>query len=293
MTSQGLITGNKVEANVETKFKDRKCKFCGDMHTFGKKNCKAAGKQCDNCGKKDHLAKVCRSSKKTESSKVESAAESGQGLGSQVAAGAHRVADSNWACGALQGEEINDEFESYQSPDHGFYHENKSFDMYSSSFNSQKNIKEVIRAKQKIGVTRPGQLKRGKISKIKSKKVRQPTLVNNEILMNIAALTLVMLTGTAILSTLPSQQGNVSSAQAAEVSNGTLVLGHHVYHKGKGWLRQGARAKPMVELYSRLDMSAYKALGLKPPAKQVRVSGGQHLADTGASICLGGKSYLE
>ena len=39
-------------------------------------------------------------------------------------------------------------------------------------------------------------------------------------------------------------------------------------------------------------MSAYKALGLKPPAKQSRVSGGQHLADTGASICLGGKDYL-
>ena len=103
---------------------------------------------------------------------------------------------------------------------------------------------------------------------------------------------MVLLTRSAIMSSLPSNEGQVSSAQVAEVSHGSLVLGHHVYHKGRGWLKQAARSKPMVNLYSRLDISAYKALGLKPPAKQLSVSGGQHLADTGASICLGGKAYL-
>ena len=84
----------------------------------------------------------------------------------------------------------------------------------------------------------------------------------------------------------------MSSVQAVEVTNGSLRLGHHVYHRGKGWLKQAARSKPMSDLYSRLDMDAYKALGLKPPVKQMKVSWGRHLADTGASICLGGKGYL-
>ena len=48
----------------------------------------------------------------------------------------------------------------------------------------------------------------------------------------------------------------------------------------------------MVDLHSTLDINAYKALGLKPPAKQAIKSWGQHLADTGASICLGGRTYL-
>ena len=78
----------------------------------------------------------------------------------------------------------------------------------------------------------------------------------------------------------------------ATVSQGRLVIGHHVYHRGRGWLKQAARSKPIVRLNSRIDMNAYKSLGLKPPAKQAKVSGGQHLADTEASICLGGKTYL-
>ena len=83
-----------------------------------------------------------------------------------------------------------------------------------------------------------------------------------------------LLTGSAILSSLPSDLGQVSPAQVAAVSHGKIILGHHVHHKSRGWLRQVARFKPMVKLYSRLDMSVYKALGLKPPAKQAVVSGG-------------------
>ena len=101
-----------------------------------------------------------------------------------------------------------------------------------------------------------------------------------------------LLIGSAILSTLPSGPGHESPTQVAAVSQGKVVIGHHTYHKVKGWVKQSAKAKPMVCLQSKLDMSAYKALGLKPPMKQAIPSVGHHLADTGASICLGGRSYL-
>ena len=150
------------------------------------------------------------------------------------------------------------------------------------------NSGESLQLNQRRG--HPGQLKRG-ITK-KKKIVGQPThdkVKSSEIM---TMLIMTLLTGSAILSSLPSSQGEISSAQVAEVSQGKLVIGHHVYCEGKGWLKQATRSKPMVGLNSKLDMSAYKALGLKPPAKQANISVGQHLADTGASICLGGKSYL-
>ena len=73
---------------------------------------------------------------------------------------------------------------------------------------------------------------------------------------------MTLLTGSTILSTLPTSDGCVSSAQSVNVCQGSLKLGHHIYHKGKGWLKQAARKKPMINLYSRLDMDAYKALEL-------------------------------
>ena len=69
------------------------------------------------------------------------------------------------------------------------------------------------------------------------------------------------------MSTFPSDKGAISNSQSVEVSEGSIILGHHVYDKGRGWLRKAARVKPLVNLYSKLDMSAYKALGIKPPAK--------------------------
>ena len=127
MTSQGLMSGNKVNVNLEIKGKDMKCKFCGDPHIFGKKNCKAAGKQCEKCGKKDHFAKVCRSGKKPEgTTKVESAAEAGRSTGTRVEPDPQQAADRNWACGALQGEEVDQPFQTYQDSNTGFYDENKN-----------------------------------------------------------------------------------------------------------------------------------------------------------------------
>ena len=93
---------------------------------------------------------------------------------------------------------------------------------------------------------------------------------------------MICLTGSAILSTFPSVPGFASSTQVASVTQGSLVLGHHVHDKIRGWVRQSAKKKPTVSLKSKLDMSAYKALGLKPPVRQANPSAGQHLADTGA-----------
>ena len=185
MTSQGLMSGNKVESVTEPIKKVKNCKFCGDSHIFGKKNCKAAGKECVNCGKKDHLAKVCRSSKKSEA-KVEAA----EGAGTQVQAGAQRVADSNWACGALQGEEVDHCFTSYQNSQHGFYNENKTFDTYTPCFYSDKNYEEVLKNKEKRGATHPGFIKRGNKNK-RSKKVGSPTLVKTKSSLGIAELGIV------------------------------------------------------------------------------------------------------
>ena len=56
--SQGMMTGVKVDAVVEKKSFNKKCKFCGDTHRWGKKNWKAAGKKYDKCGKSDHFSKV-------------------------------------------------------------------------------------------------------------------------------------------------------------------------------------------------------------------------------------------
>ena len=119
-----------------------------------------------------------------------------------------------------------------------------------------------------------------------------PTLVQGTVSEQMAALAMTLITGSVILSSLPSDKGELSSAQVAHVSQGKLVIGHHVYAKGRGWLKQAARAKPMLALHTIIDMSAYKAMGLRPPAKQAKSSEGQHLADTGPSICLGGKTYL-
>ena len=38
------------------------CRYCGEIHKWGSKNCSAYGKSCRKCGKSNHIAKVCRSS---------------------------------------------------------------------------------------------------------------------------------------------------------------------------------------------------------------------------------------
>ena len=98
--------------------------------------------------------------------------------------------------------------------------------------------------------------------------------------------------GSIILST--RGEGYASPAQAAIVTQQGQMerLSHHVFVKGKGWMRQAAKSKPMVLVTAKVDKAAYTALQVKAPLSTTRVSEGYQLADTGASICLGGKQFM-
>ena len=87
-------------------------------------------------------------------------------------------------------------------------------------------------------------------------------------------------------------EGEVSLAQKAIVSQTQERLTHHVHVKGRGWVRKGAKEKPMLLMQSKVDLSAYLVLKVKAPLRPERISEGYHLTDTGASICLGGKQYM-
>ena len=101
---------------------------------------------------------------------------------------------------------------------------------------------------------------------------------------------MALMAGSAILTALP--QGQASQAQVALVTQASSKLSHHTYDKNRGWTRQASRRKPMVLVQSRVDLPAYAALKLSAPTHPVRVSEGHHLADTGASICLGGRQFM-
>ena len=145
-TCCGAVSHNKVHA----KPKERKCKFCGEHHILGKKNCGAAGKHCENCGKKDHLSKVCWSRKKAEElPKSEAASQVHLGRGVHVKAGPQHAAGHNWACGALQDEEANQMFNSYQDTNTGFY---------SADLISQNKLKRGIKNKQKSKISKKSRI---------------------------------------------------------------------------------------------------------------------------------------
>ena len=42
----------------------KSCRYCGEKHKWGSRYCSAYGKVCRNCGKRNHVTKVCRSSGK-------------------------------------------------------------------------------------------------------------------------------------------------------------------------------------------------------------------------------------
>ena len=128
--------------------------------------------------------------------------------------------------------------------------------------------------------------KRNKMSK--NKKVGPPTLDNSSTCLVKAMLTIM--TGSAIMSALP--EGHASQTQAELVMQVGGKLGHHVYDKNRGWIRQESKPKPMILVQSRVDRSAYAALQLSAPKGPIKVLEGYHLADTGASICLGGRQFM-
>ncbi|KAK3787110.1 hypothetical protein RRG08_030273 [Elysia crispata] len=64
--SQATESLNKVAFKVKgshpekSSFTKSTCKFCGGDHPFVKSKCPAYGRNCGNCGGRDHFAKVCK-----------------------------------------------------------------------------------------------------------------------------------------------------------------------------------------------------------------------------------------
>ena len=299
-SSLNLMTGGRGSVSAAN-LKEKRCRYCGDTHILGRRHCKAANHLCEKCGKTGHFTKVCKSKKPFEKpTEVKPKAEIEDKAKVEAASEFNWAAGSSWVCAATSANQDESHESDYE------YSENKNFYFYKTCFNNHGISKEVKIDHKKIGATHPGQKeeiqekigashpgpkKRGKTKNFK--KVGSPTLDNSKsVIEGLVSLAMICLTGSAILSTFASVPGHATSSQVASVTQGSIVLGHHVHDKIRGWVRQSAKRKPTVTLESKLDMSAYKALGLKPPIKQATPSVGQHLADTGASICLGSRTYL-
>ncbi|XP_058444113.1 uncharacterized protein LOC131425874 [Malaya genurostris] len=70
---------NKVSKSAGyLKNKSLRCKFCGDIHEFAKRNCPAFGKRCHRCKRKNHFEKVCKATgnaKNRKSSRIKEVKE--------------------------------------------------------------------------------------------------------------------------------------------------------------------------------------------------------------------------
>ena len=305
--SQGLMSGNLV-GEVDRKIK---CRYCDSQHPKGRMNCKADGKKCEKCGKMNHLAKACKSRPSNPAEKQSTVAEKQEVKETQQGvSAAWNYPDGNWACRVdITTEPNNEEFNLFKS------YENKDFKNYTCDIISHyeqaglySDAKEVLNIKNEIGPPTPEILKNKaknikrkkkkvgqpalvktikEASKYKKKKVGQPTLVSSS---SLIVAVMAIMTGSAIMSALP--EGSASTAQAAVVTQSGSKLGHHVYNKTRGWMRQASKPKPMMMVQSRVDLPAYAALKLRAPVHPLRIAEGYHLADTGASICLGGRQFM-
>ena len=303
--SQGLMSGNLV-ADVTKKLK---CRFCGDQHQRGKQFCKAAGKKCEKCGKVGHFTKVCFS-KPNKAKNDDGAPNTVEKEVKSEANMAWGYQDGNWACRTdpiqsgdqfendCQDVSLFNSFKSFENKYSEFYGPDFASILKHDLFNEKQRselrnvlgLKEVLKHDKSIKkVGTPSLVSRKEAIKklnCKSKKVGQPTLVSNPSLM--VGTVFTVMAASAILSSRGA--GWASHVQKSLVTQGKLT--HHVHVKGKGWVKRAAKSKPMILLQSRLDMSAYTDLQLNSPKQTVIVSEGYHLADTGASICLGGKQYM-
>ena len=120
------------------------------------------------------------------------------------------------------------------------------------------------------------------------KKAGKPTLGTSY--SDMLSMVMTIMTGSVIKSAVIA--GQVSAVQSVLVTQMGQKLSHHVYTKQRGWVKQAAKNKPMVLVQAKVDLPAYIALQIPTPRVPVRVSEGYHLADTGASICLGGKQFM-
>ncbi len=64
----------KKNTRTSNTFKAKSCRYCGKIH--GKGQCLAYGKICSSCGKSNHFAAVCLTSKRVKAVHVENHSES-------------------------------------------------------------------------------------------------------------------------------------------------------------------------------------------------------------------------
>ena len=67
---------NSYERGKGKKIQKPDCKYCGTQHTFRKELCPAFGKICSSCGKGNHFARVCQSSRKVNVARVSANSDS-------------------------------------------------------------------------------------------------------------------------------------------------------------------------------------------------------------------------
>ena len=106
--SLNLMSGQSAPEVSKVDARDKKCRYCGDNHTPGKNNCKAAGNKCEKCDKMGHFAKVCRSKAKAQKKKSADS-KAGEKSGDAIDA-------ANWVCAVSSYEsEPNKSFYCYDS----------------------------------------------------------------------------------------------------------------------------------------------------------------------------------
>ena len=67
---------------------------------------------------------------------------------------------------------------------------------------------------------------------------------------------------------------------------------HHVYMKSKGWVKQSPKEKPFVNLSVQFDKQSANHLAMVVPNRLIRKVSVYAMADTGASVCMAGRSII-
>ena len=295
----------------------QKCEKCGKVGHFSK--------VCMSSSNREHRSTPQAEAKEVKQNKQEGPVRQAQpGAVHQQVEAAWGYQDGNWACQVdCEAEGSQSNFRSYSVKNLGndfnkypeFYKQSSLYEK-AGLYSRKKEAVQLINSRfKKSRVAHPcheikkeacsetkypkkaGQPTLGsnknkkeafKQKKKKQKKAGQPTLGTSNI--NMLSTIFTIMAGSAVLSAMSEAQ--VCAAKSMLVSHDKHKLTHHVFSKHRGWVRQGAKSKPMVMVRARVDNESYLSMGLKPPETSARVSEGYHLADTGASICLGGKQFM-
>ena len=296
--SQGLLANSAVGVSNNAVNLEKKCGYCGDIHKRGKKFCKAANFKCD-CGKIGHFTKVCRSKGKVmKSAQKDSECLAQDDTKEQVDA-AWGVPDGHWAC------QIDSE-QPFKLPESLDFIENKYPEMYSDLLRRVDNnvITNKVLPKDKPNSSRQLQSQKSALTKkvLPKNKPYSPRqlgfrkskmMESVEFKSNIVESVLFLMATSTFVSTVGAGDTSLSQSALATNYNEETHLSHHVYDKKHGWLKQGSKQKPLLSVEAKVDIPAYLTLRIRVPNTPVRSANGHCLADTGASVCLAGVSFMK